>query len=245
MVGPTREQVVAGVAGVVAAHRNNIRAVIAHGSWVRGDVWAGQSDLDLIVVGADDYVPSSLRLGFEGLRSTLGLVVEPWETSERALKSVHAQRARGGPVGECGIVQFDINGFDVVGQHDLVWGTGNDPLQGLPVPQGRDLQAMAARRVTTLVGELDQFTSELNRIACDAMKAATIFFLLRAGRQPTRDKREVPARFSEVVPTFVGRDTADAVWSLYRAADKSGDASHQAACRAFVKGLEQVVKASP
>jgi predicted nucleotidyltransferase len=239
---PTDERVRAAVTGVMDAHAGTIRTVIAHGSWVRGDFWPGQSDLDLIVVGVGASTPTWIRSKLEALSPTLGVHVESWEISETAIEGLRRTRADGRPISECGIVQFDINGFDVVDRHEVVWGDpGRDPVQGFPVPRGRCLQSFAVRRLHVLRGEIPLFAAEINRIACDALKAATIFFLLKGGQEPTRNKDEVFDRFFDVVPVFNDRETARAIWSLYRAGDKSGDSAHREACQRFVDALEGLV----
>lgn len=243
MRDPSEAQVKAAIEGVVGIRGGVVRVVIAHGSWVRGDFWAGQSDLDLIVIGTGASTPGWIRSKLETLTPALGVRVESWETSECTLDRIRRVRPDGQSIRESGIIQLDLNGFDLVDQHEVVWGNpGRDPLKGFPVPRGQDLQSVAARRVRDLLWEIARYgASEMNRIACDALKAATIFFLLKEGREPTRNKNEMLDRFFDVVPTFGERGTAFAIWDLYRAGDKTADATHGAACRKFIEALAQLV----
>src|SRR5215469_9270448 len=100
-----------------------------------------------------------------------------------------------------------------------------DPLAGFPVPRGEHLQLAVRVRLRDLL-ERDfplWGDEQSNRIACDALKAATIFFLVKDGRPPTRDKREIFPLFMTVVPDFPKRrETADRIWELYRKGDKDG-----------------------
>jgi len=60
MTKPTRDEVATAVAGAIGPHGHLVRCVAVHGSWVRGDLLDGQSDLDLIVIGRG-VLPHRLR----------------------------------------------------------------------------------------------------------------------------------------------------------------------------------------
>src|SRR5713226_1211099 len=182
------------IARVADRYAREVRAVVAHGSWVRGgDFWPGQSNLDLIVV-TDWDTPYDLRRELMALESTLGLAVEPWQLTEDQLEAWRTIRSQT-PGALTDNVQLDVAGFDVVDRHLVLWpASGTDPLIGFPVPRGEDLRRAASVRVRDLLDESECYTwrdTEANRIACDTMKAATLFFLLKGGLPPTRDKREI------------------------------------------------------
>ncbi len=204
---------------------------------MRRDFWPGKSDLDFIVIGKDGKVPWDIKSDLSAFESDLAAAVDSWETSENELNSIRTFRHNSEEIRECRIVQLDINGFDVVDHHLIVWGE-QDPLKGFPVPRGRDLERVAARRLKDLRSEIPGYgPDEINRIACDALKAASILFMLRSGRQPTRRKDELLELFFVVVPPFDGKDTAHAIWRLYRDGVKNGDPAHRRACVTFIDAL--------
>src|SRR6266852_873335 len=203
------EAVVRDAIATIARRYPEVRAVIAHGSWGRGgDFWPGKSDLD----------------------------VEPFVLTEGDLEAWRMARSIK-PAFQTMAVQLDIAGFEVVDRHILLWSlTGRDPLAGFPVLRGAHLQDEAVARVRQLL-EYDFVRwgdEQANRIACDALKAATLFFLVKAGRPPTRDKGEVFQLFLTVVPAFPHRrETADRIWELYRAGNTAGGPQHRKACHEF------------
>src|SRR5438874_9367504 len=87
---PSRMEVIDAIATTID-RADSIRAIIAHGSWVREDFWPGQSDLDLIVIGVGGTVPQQVRPSLQGLKGRLGTPVEPWETSEHFLARTRAE----------------------------------------------------------------------------------------------------------------------------------------------------------
>lgn len=236
------------VKGVASRHTEHVHAVVAHGSWVRGDFWPGQSDLDLIVVTGSGF-RGDIQTEFESLGSTLGLRVEPWLVPESEIERWREERTRN-PARQIGIVQLDIAGFDVMENHIVLWSaSGADPLSGFPVLRGELLRECARARVRGLLNEIEGAEyreREANRIACDALKAATIFFLLKKGFPPTRDKREMLHQFRNVVPdTPTRRETAGRIWELYEAGNKGGGTYHRELCVQFVRELVDIVLAPP
>src|SRR6266849_1306452 len=243
------EAVVRDAIATIARRYPEVRAVIAHGSWVRGgDFWPGQSDLDLIVATAPE-TPREIELRIQSewkilLSRTLHLDVEPFVLTEGDLEAWRMARSIK-PAVQTMAVQLDIAGFEVVDRHILLWSlTGRDPLAGFPVLRGAHLQDEAVARVRQLL-EYDFVRwgdEQANRIACDALKAATLFFLVKAGRPPTRDKGEVFQLFLTVVPDFPHRrETADRIWELYRAGNTAGGPQHRKACHEFVRELLNLV----
>lgn len=251
MCEPTREQLAAVIDRAIRESAEAVRAVIAHGSWVRRDFWpsvdghARRSDLDLIVVGTDTTVPDNTALRLQR-DDTLGIRLDAWRISETELRALRARRPPGQPVRAVGNGIFDINGFDLVQHHRVVWGDPSaDPLLDFPVPQGEDLPQIAVDRMLALKAEFvdHRFVDELNRVACDALKTAAIFFLIHAQRPPTRDKREIFTRFLELVPNFTDREaTATAIWCLYEDGQRRVSGSDAVHRGRFIDSLVDIVQ---
>ena len=99
--------------------------------------------------------------------------------------------------------------------------------------------------VAVIVDEIPRYgANEMNRIACDALKAAAIFFALKAAHEPTRDKRRVLEVFFETVPDFPQKETASNIWDLYRTGNKDGGEDHRNGCARFVRALDGLVTAA-
>lgn len=249
---PSKAVVRKAITEVVERHAWDLRALVAHGSWVRGDFWPGKSDLDLIVVagpGTPRDMEMNIKSEFEiALEGALRLEVEPWVMTETDLDTWRNCRSTH-PLFLTENDQLDIWGFDTVDQHVVLWpASGRDPLAGFPVPRGEDLQHAASVRGEHLsrVSQSGAWgEGQANRVACEALKAATVFFLLEQGLPPTRDKREIFDRFMAVVPDFPHRrETAERIWRLYEAGDTDGGPEHREACREFVGELLKIIVAN-
>ncbi len=238
------------IARVAERYVREVGAVIAHGSWVRGDFWPRQSDLDLIVVTGPETpreVQMNIKLEFEIAPSvTLRLHVEPWVMTENDLEAWRKCRSidpRFLTLND----QLDIAGFDAVDYHVVLWpASGRDPLAGFPVPRGEDLQHAARVRVQHLLSVSQSEAwgeGQANRVACEALKAAMLFFVLKHDLPPTRDKRQIFQLFMNVVPDFPHRrDTAERIWNLYQAGDTDGGPQHREACHQFIGELDKLIE---
>jgi predicted nucleotidyltransferase len=221
--------------GRALASTNGLASVVVHGSAVRGDFWRGQSDVDVMIVGQGSTIPASIDApNLRWLASLFGAEIEAQYCSTIDLD---AQRAA--PI-QARWVQFGLHGFDTVANHWTVF--GRDLLLDFPVPVGDGLRTVACTRLRSLCWvESRRYPSEIWKWACEALKAAQIYFAVSNNRPPTRDKRLVRDNFFDLVPGFEGRDFATVIWDHYCHGRRPTDALYQANCVAFIERLCAIV----
>jgi hypothetical protein len=109
----------------------------------------------------------------------------------------------------------------------------------------QDLQSLArAARVHGLLNfDSRRWPDEMSKWACEALKAAQIFYSLKQGLNAPRDKRIAFRRFIDVVPSFEKKSFASSVWDVYwrgewwPATSEITRDDYRATCREFIAGI--------